>query len=110
MHFFSCIDLPIPNTAIHRVEQLAPRYQQTMALDFKFVLGVGVRDPPPPDPENEVDNDTRSPNVEGISAQETVQHMEDTANYDNPFKTEEADYIDKDDNQLDSTDGVVLDT
>ena len=36
--------------------------------------------------------------------------MEDTANYDNLFKTEEADYIDEDDNQLDSTDGGVLDT
>ena len=36
--------------------------------------------------------------------------MEDTANNDDPNETEEADYIDKNENQLYSTNGGAIDT
>ena len=99
MHRFGWTYLPVPNTIIHRLKQLVSCNQQPEALEFKFDLGVWVVDLPP-NPDNEVKDETRSLTVKVVSAKDTEQHMEDTANGNEPCKKEESDYIDEYDNKL----------
>ena len=76
----------MPNTDIHIVEQFATRNKQPADLDFTFGLGleVGYPSPLPPNPEKEVEDETISPNVEGVATQDMGHQMEDAANGDYP--------------------------
>ena len=96
----------MPDTVIHRVEQLSTRNQQPEYLDLIFGLGLEFKDLPP-NPDNEVNNDTRDPTFKGISERDTEQQMEYATNNDNPRETEEAYYIDEDNNHFDSKDRIV---
>ena len=109
MHHFSWTEMPMPDTVIQRMEQLATQDQQPAALDFTCELGVEVGDLPP-SPYNEVENDTRYPTIKVVTVQGTEQQMENSTNDDDPCETEESNYIDKYYNQLESTDGGVPET
>ena len=77
-----------------------------MVLDFTFGLGLDVGKLPP-DTDNEIDDDTRSITDKQVTTQGTEKQTEDAANNDDPRETEEAVYINEDNNQLDSTERIV---
>ena len=64
----------MPDTVIHKVEQLDMRDWQPAALDFTFGLGLDIVDLPP-NPENEVDDYARTIAVKLVAAQDTEQQM-----------------------------------
>ena len=85
----SWTDLPIPDTVIHRVEQLSTWDRQPAALEFTFELGLEVGYLTPY-PGKEANDETGFPTVKGVDAQEIEQNMKDYSNVENPCDTGES--------------------